>query len=67
MKPKLKAWGCDNWRIAIGRTYWWSNVKGRTRMDTLVGITRTWCRPEKVYIYRLILGRWTVGFLTKQS
>lgn len=51
------------YKIAEPKTCWWSNIKNRSRMDTLFGVTRTYLRKERKYIYRLTIGRFTIGVL----
>lgn len=50
-------------KIAKPGTCWWSNTSRNQRMDTLFGITRTFMRKDKKYIYRLTLGRFTIGVM----
>ncbi len=59
-------------RVRWGDTLWWSNVRvnpskvaihgdSRWRHDTLIGITRAYSRTYKTYVYRLTIGKLTVG------
>lgn len=50
-------------KIANPKTCWWANTKGRWRNDTLIGIQRHYNRNYKVYVYRLIIGRLTIGVM----
>ena len=43
-------------KLANSKTCWWSNSKGRYRHDTLIGITRSYNRIYKLYIYRFTIG-----------
>jgi hypothetical protein len=53
-------------RFKIGKTIWWSNIRSNTdsrwRHDTLFGITRAYSRTYKYYLYRITIGRFTIGF-----
>jgi hypothetical protein len=51
------------YKIAHKNTCWWSNLKRRQRMDTIIGIHRTWCRADKVYIWSLTIGRFKIGVI----
>lgn len=54
-------------RVKIGKTIWWSNIReksdnnSRWRHDTLFGITRHYSRKYRYYLYRLTIGRFTIG------
>lgn len=55
-------------KFKLGKTIWWSNTReknnknNRWRHDTLFGFTRSYSRRYKFYVYRLTIGRFTVGF-----
>jgi hypothetical protein len=58
------------YKIAEPKTCWWSNIRRkkskehiRQRQDMLFGITRSYHRNERKYIYRLTIGRFTIGIM----
>lgn len=54
-------------KIAESKTCWWSNIKSKDglnwRHDNIFAITRIYNRDTKFYIYRLTIGRFTIGVM----
>lgn len=51
------------YKLGDPHTTWWSNNANRTRQEVLIGFTRTYFRDERVYLYRFIFFRFTIGII----
>ena len=48
------------WGIARKNTVWWDQSIDNTRRDYLIGITRTFHRTDRIYVWSLYLGRFAL-------